>query len=200
MSNYEPRLKRVYAEQVAPAMMKQFGYDNVMQCPRLEKIVVNMGVGKAGQTGGDPKLMDHAIKDMTAITGQKPMVCRAKKSVANFRLREGSAIGCKVTLRGARMWEFLDRLVNITLPRVRDFQGVNPNSFDGRGNFAMGMKEQLVFPEIQYDQVDRMRGMDITMVTTAENDADARHLLALLGVPFRSTANAGPSGATRMEF
>jgi large subunit ribosomal protein L5 len=144
--------------------------------------------------------MDHAIKDMTAITGQKPMVCRAKKSVANFRLREGSAIGCKVTLRGARMWEFLDRLVNITLPRVRDFQGVNPNSFDGRGNFAMGMKEQLVFPEIQYDQVDRMRGMDIIMVTTAENDADARHLLALLGVPFRSSANAGPGGATRMEF
>jgi large subunit ribosomal protein L5 len=128
------------------------------------------------------------------------MVCRAKKSVANFRLREGSAIGCKVTLRGARMWEFLDRLVNITLPRVRDFQGVNPNSFDGRGNFAMGMKEQLVFPEIQYDQVDKMRGMDIIMVTTAENDADARHLLALLGVPFRSSANAGPGGATRMEF
>jgi large subunit ribosomal protein L5 len=200
MSNYEPRLKSVYAQQVAPAMMKQFGYDNVMQCPRLEKIVINMGVGKAGQTGGDPKLMDHAIKDMTAISGQKPMVCRAKKSVANFRLREGSAIGCKVTLRGARMWEFLDRLVNITLPRVRDFQGVNPNSFDGRGNFAMGMKEQLVFPEIQYDQVDKMRGMDIIMVTTAENDADARHLLALLGVPFRSSANAGPGGATRMEF
>jgi large subunit ribosomal protein L5 len=200
MSNYEPRLKRVYAEQVAPAMMKQFVYDNVMQCPRLEKIVINMGVGKAGQTGGDPKLMDHAIKDMTAISGQKPMVCRAKKSVANFRLREGSAIGCKVTLRGARMWEFLDRLVNITLPRVRDFQGVNPNSFDGRGNFAMGMKEQLVFPEIQYDQVDKMRGMDIIMVTTAGNDADARHLLALLGVPFRSSANAGPGGATRLEF
>ena len=200
MSNYEPRLKGVYANQVAPAMMKQFGYHNVMQCPRLEKIVINMGVGKAGQTGGDPKLMDHAIKDMTAISGQKPMVCRAKKSVANFRLREGSAIGCKVTLRGARMWEFLDRLVNITLPRVRDFQGVNPNSFDGRGNFAMGMKEQLVFPEIQYDQVDKMRGMDIIMVTPAGNDADARHLLALLGVPFRSSANAGPGGATRMEF
>ena len=186
MSNYEPRLKSVYAQQVAPAMMKQFGYDNVMQCPRLEKIVINMGVGKAGQTGGDPKLMDHAIKDMTAISGQKPMVCRAKKSVANFRLREGSAIGCKVTLRGARMWEFLDRLVNITLPRVRDFQGVNPNSFDGRGNFAMGLKEQIIFPEIDIDKISRIQGMDITFVTNANNDDEAFSLLLLMGMPFKN--------------
>lgn len=198
MSEYQPRLKAVYTNEVAPVLMKHFGYANVMQVPRLEKIVINMGVGQAGQTGGDPKLLDHAIKDLTSISGQKPAICRAKKSVANFRLREGSKIGCKVTLRGARMWEFLDRLVNVTLPRVRDFQGVNPNSFDGRGNFAMGMKEQLVFPEIQYDNVDKMRGMDIIMVTTADNDAHARYLLGLLGVPFRSVANAGPSGATRL--
>jgi large subunit ribosomal protein L5 len=198
--NYEPRLKRKYHEEIAPAMMKHFGFENIMQVPRLEKIVVNMGVGQAGQTGGDSKLLDNAIKDMTKITGQKPAICRAKKSVANFRLREGAKIGCKVTLRGARMWEFLDRLVNVTLPRVRDFQGINPNSFDGRGNFSMGMKEQLVFPEIVYDQVDRIRGMDIIMVTSATSDAESRHLLGLLGVPFRTSANAGPGGATRMEI
>lgn len=198
--NYSPRLKQRYNEEIVPAMMKQFGFDNVMQVPRIEKVVVNMGVGQAGQTGGDSKLLDNAIKDMTKITGQKPAICRAKKSVANFRLREGARIGCKVTLRGARMWEFLDRLLNITLPRVRDFQGINPNSFDGRGNFAMGMKEQLVFPEIVYDQVDRMRGMDIIIVTTADNDTQARHLLGLIGVPFRTSANAGPGGATRMEI
>jgi large subunit ribosomal protein L5 len=198
--NYEPRLKRKYQDDIVPAMMKQFEFENIMQVPRLEKIVVNMGVGQAGQTGGDSKLLDNAIKDMTKITGQKPSVCRAKKSVANFRLREGAKIGCKVTLRGARMWEFLDRLVNVTLPRVRDFQGINPNSFDGRGNFSMGMKEQLVFPEIVYDQVDRIRGMDIIMVTTADTDAHARHLLGLLGVPFRTNANAGPGGAVRMEI
>lgn len=197
---YSPRLKSRYQDEIVPALMKQFGYSNVMQVPRLEKIVINMGVGKAGQTGGEPKLLDNAVKDLTAITGQKPAICRAKKSVANFRLREGARVGCKVTLRGARMWEFFDRLCNVTLPRVRDFQGINPNSFDGRGNFAMGMKEQLVFPEIVYDQIDTMRGMDIIMVTTAKTDAEARYFLAQLGVPFRTAANAGPGGATKMEF
>ena len=200
MSTYKPRLRARYEAEVVPALMKQFGYDNVMSVPRLEKIVLNMGVGEAGRTGGDPKLLENAIKDMTAITGQKPAICVAKKSVANFRLREGAKIGCKATLRGARMWEFLDKLVNVTLPRVRDFQGVNPNSFDGRGNFAMGMKEQLTFPEISYDQIDKIRGMDIIMVTTAGKDEEARYLLQKLGMPFRSSATAGPSGATRLEL
>lgn len=200
MSGYKPRLREHYEKQVVPALMKQFGYANVMQVPKIEKIVLNMGVGEAGRTGGDPKLLENAVRDMAAITGQKPSICRAKKSVANFRLREGARIGCKVTLRGARMYDFLDKLVNITLPRVRDFQGINPNSFDGRGNFAMGMKEQLTFPEISYDQIDKIRGMDIIIVTTATKDEEARHLLHHIGMPFRSSANAGPSGATRLEL
>ena len=200
MSGYTPRLREHYEKQVVPALMKHFGYANVNQVPKIEKIVLNMGVGEAGRTGGDPKLLENAVRDMTAITGQKPAICRAKKSVANFRLREGARIGCKVTLRGARMYEFLDKLLNVTLPRVRDFQGINPNSFDGRGNFAMGMKEQLTFPEISYDQIDKIRGMDIIIVTTANKDEESRHLLHHMGMPFRSTANAGPSGATRLEL
>jgi large subunit ribosomal protein L5 len=181
----DPRIKVKYRDEVIPALQKEFGYKNIMEVPRLEKIVINMGVGAAGQTGGDAKLLDGAINDLQTITGQRPVVTRAKKSIANFRLREGQRIGAKVTLRGARMWEFFDRLVNVALPRVRDFGGINPNSFDGRGNFAMGMKEQLTFPEIVYDKVDKVRGMDIIMVTTANTDAEARSLLKNLGVPFR---------------
>lgn len=195
-----PRLRERYEKEVVPALIKQFGFTNVMQAPRLEKVVINMGVGQAGQTGGDPKLLDNAIRDLTAITGQKPAVTCAKKSVANFKLRAGARIGAKVTLRGARMYEFLDRLFNVTLPRVRDFQGVNPNSFDGRGNFAMGLKEQITFPEINYDHVDRLRGMDIIITTTARTDAEARYLLHHLGMPFRSAANPGQGGATRLEL
>lgn len=198
--DYKPRLKEFYGANVVPALMKQFSYTNVMQAPRIEKVVINMGVGQAGQTGGDPKLLENAVKDLTAIAGQKPVITRAKKSVANFRLREGARIGAKVTLRGANMYEFLDRLFNVVLPRVRDFQGINPNSFDGRGNFAMGMKEQIVFPEIVYDRVDKLRGMDIIIVTTANNDEEARYLLAQMGLPFRSTANPAQGGATRMLF
>ena len=179
------RLKERYTSEIAPALIKQFNYDNVMRAPKLEKIVINMGVGKAGQTGGDSKELDGAVRDMTTIAGQKPMVTIARKSIANFKLREGSKIGCKVTLRGDRMYEFLDRLVNATLPRIRDFQGISPNSFDGRGNFAMGMKEQLVFPEIDYDKIDKVRGMDIIMVTTATTDEEARALLKALGMPFK---------------
>lgn len=184
-SNYRPRLKDKYQQDVIPALQKEFNYKNVMQVPRLEKVVLNMGVGGAGQTGGDAKLLDGAVSDLTTITGQKPVVTRAKKSIANFRLREGARIGAKVTLRGARMYEFLDRLFNVTLPRVRDFNGINPNSFDGRGNFAMGLKEQYEFPEIEYDKVDRVRGMDIIIVTDANTDAEARSLLKALGCPFR---------------
>ena len=180
-----PRLQDKYVSDIAPALSKQFGYGNVMQIPRLEKIVINMGVGKAGQTGGDSKELDGAVRDMTTISGQKPVVTIARKSVANFKLREGSKIGCKVTLRGAKMYEFLDRLVNATLPRIRDFQGINPNCFDGRGNFAMGLKEQLVFPEIEYDKIDKVRGMDIIVVTTAKTDEEGRALLKALGMPFR---------------
>ncbi|MDQ2686564.1 MAG: 50S ribosomal protein L5 [Armatimonadota bacterium] len=184
-SNYRPRLKDKYQQDVIPALQKEFGYTNVMQVPRLEKVVLNMGVGGAGQTGGDAKLLDGAVSDLTTITGQKPVVTRAKKSIANFRLREGARVGAKVTLRGAQMYEFLDRLFNVTLPRVRDFNGINPNSFDGRGNFAMGLKEQYEFPEIEYDKVDRVRGMDIIIVTDANTDAEARSLLKALGLPFR---------------
>ncbi len=180
-----PRLKTQYQNDTVPAMQKEFGYKNVMQVPRLEKVVINMGVGPAGQTGGDSKILDGAVSDLMTITGQRPTITRAKKSIANFRLREGARIGTKVTLRGARMWEFLDRLFNVALPRVRDFGGINPNSFDGRGNFAMGMKEQLTFPEIVYDRVDRVRGMDIIIVTTAKSDAESRSLLKNLGLPFR---------------
>ncbi|MEO7719853.1 MAG: 50S ribosomal protein L5 [Capsulimonas sp.] len=181
----KPRLQTVYREQVIPALQKEFGYKNIMQVPKLEKIVINMGVGAAGQTGGDAKLLDGAIIDLQTITGQKPIVTRAKKSIANFRLREGVKVGAKVTLRGAQMYEFLDRLVNVALPRVRDFSGINPNSFDGRGNFAMGLKEQLTFPEIVYDKVDKVRGMDIIICTNATNDAEARSLLKAIGMPFR---------------
>ena len=180
-----PRLKENYRNQVVPALQKEFGYKNIMQVPRVEKVVINMGVGAAGQTGGDSKILDGAVSDLMAITGQRPAITRAKKSIANFRLREGARIGAKVTLRGPRMFEFLDRLFNVALPRVRDFGGINPNSFDGRGNFAMGMKEQLTFPEIVYDRVDRVRGMDIIIVTTAKSDAEARSLLKNMGLPFR---------------
>ncbi len=181
----QPTLKKKYQDEIIPALQKEFGYKNVMQVPRLEKIVLNMGVGQAGQTGGDAKQLDGAVSDLATITGQKPAVTRAKKSIANFRLRQGARIGAKVTLRGARMYEFLDRLLNVALPRVRDFGGINPNSFDGRGNFAMGLKEQLTFPEIVYDKVDKVRGMDIIIVTTAPSDAEARSLLKAIGVPFR---------------
>jgi len=179
------RLKDRYVKQVVPALQQEFGYKNSMQVPKLVKVVINMGVGAAGQTGGDSKLLDAAINDLQIIAGQRPVITRAKKSIANFRLREGAKIGCKVTLRGAIMYEFLDRLFNAALPRVRDFGGINPNSFDGRGNFSMGLKEQLIFPEIVYDQVDKMRGMDIVMVTTAKSDAEARSLLKGMGLPFR---------------
>src|SRR5437016_8390921 len=180
-----PRLKDSYKDQVVQGLMKQFNYKNIMQVPRLEKIVLNMGVGHAGQTGGDSKLLDNAMRDMGIVTGQKAAVTRARKSISNFKLRAGARIGCKVTLRGAMMFEFLDRLVSTALPRVRDFQGINPNSFDGRGNFAMGVKEQLIFPEIDYDKVDKMRGMDIIICTSAKSDEEARALLKALGMPFR---------------
>jgi large subunit ribosomal protein L5 len=181
----QPTLKKKYQEEIIPSLQKEFGYKNIMQVPRIEKVVLNMGVGQAGQTGGDAKQLDGAVSDLATITGQKPAVTRAKKSIANFRLRQGARIGAKVTLRGARMYEFLDRLLNVALPRVRDFGGINPNSFDGRGNFAMGLKEQLTFPEIVYDKVDKVRGMDIIIVTTAPSDAEARSLLKAIGVPFR---------------
>lgn len=181
----EPRLKTKYRDDVVPALQKEFGYKNIMQVPHLDKVVINMGVGQAGQTGGDAKLLDGAMSDLATITGQKPVITRSKKSIANFRLRAGAKVGCKVTLRGPQMYEFVDRLVNVTLPRVRDFGGVNPNSFDGRGNFSMGLPEQLTFPEIVYDKVDKVRGMDIIFVTNAKNDAEARSLLKALGMPFR---------------
>lgn len=165
-----------------PALMKKFGYKNVMQVPRLEKIVINMGLG---DTKDNPKSLDAAVADLAVISGQRPVVTKAKKSVANFKVREGMKVGAKVTLRGKRMYEFADRLMSIALPRVRDFRGLSPASFDGRGNFAMGLKEQLVFPEIIYDNVDKIRGMDIIIVTTAKTDEEARELLALLGMPFR---------------
>jgi len=177
-----PRLKDKYIKEVVPAMMKQFSYGNIMQTPRLEKVVINMGVGAAVQ---DPKQLDAALRDMTIIGGQKPIVTKAKKSIANFKIREGMRIGAKVTLRGDRMFEFLDKLFNTALPRVRDFGGVSPTSFDGRGNFAMGLREQLVFPEIEYDKIDKTRGMDIVITTTASTDEEAKGLLKLLGMPFR---------------
>lgn len=175
------RLKEVYISEVAPALMKKFEYDSVMQIPKLDKIVLNVGCGEARENS---KVVDSIINDLTQIAGQKPIVCKAKKSVANFKLREGMPIGVKVTLRGDRMYEFLDRFFNLSLPRVRDFRGINPNSFDGRGNYAMGIKEQLIFPEIDYDKIDKVRGMDIIMVTTANTDEEARELLKLMGAPF----------------
>lgn len=162
--------------------MKQFNYDSIMQVPRVEKVVINMGVGQAVQ---DPKLLDGAVRDLTTISGQKPVITKAKKSIANFKIRTGMRIGTKVTLRGDRMYEFLDKLMNVTLPRVRDFGGVSPSSFDGRGNFAMGLKEQLIFPEIDYDKIDKVRGMDIIVTTTAKTDEEARALLKAMGMPFR---------------
>jgi large subunit ribosomal protein L5 len=194
-----PRLKELYVKDVVPALQKEFGYKNIMQVPKVEKVVINMGVGIAGQTGGDSKQLDGAVRDMTIISGQKPTVTRSKKSIANFRLRAGVPIGCKVTLRGARMYEFMDRLFNTSLPRVRDFTGINPNSFDGRGNFATGLKEQLIFPEIVYDQIDKIRGMDIIIVTSAQTDAEARSLLKYMGLPFRGERTEQGVAPTRMQ-
>jgi len=175
------RLKDKYYDEVVPAMTKKFGYTNVMQVPKLSKIVVNMGVGEAKENS---KVLDAAIHDLEIITGQKPVTTKAKKSVANFKIREGMAIGCKVTLRGERMYEFSDRLINLALPRVRDFRGVNANAFDGRGNYALGIKEQMIFPEIEYDKIDKVRGMDVIFVTTANTDEEARELLTQFGMPF----------------
>lgn len=175
------RLKETYKNEIMDAMTKKFGYKNVMQVPKLDKIVINMGVGEAKENA---KILDTAVKDLEIISGQKAVVTRAKNSVANFKLREGQPIGCKVTLRGEKMYEFLDRLVNLALPRVRDFRGVNPNGFDGRGNYALGIKEQLIFPEIEYDKIDKVRGMDIIFVTTAETDEEGRELLTLFGMPY----------------
>ena len=176
------RLKEMYVKEVAPALMKKFEYKSVMQIPKLDKIVINVGCGEAI---ANSKVIDAVVSDLKQITGQTPVVCKAKKSVANFKLREGMAIGAKVTLRGDRMYEFMDRLFNLALPRVRDFRGINPNSFDGRGNYSMGIKEQLIFPEIDYDKIDKVRGMDICFVTTANTDEEARELLKLMGAPFQ---------------
>lgn len=176
------RLKEKYTNEIVPAMNKKFGYKNIMQVPKLDKIVINMGVGEAKENA---KVLESAVKDLETISGQKAVITKAKKSVANFKLREGQSIGCKVTLRGERMYEFADRLINLALPRVRDFRGVNPNAFDGRGNYALGIKEQLIFPEIEYDKVDKVRGMDIIFVTTAHTDEEARELLTLFGMPYK---------------
>ena len=175
------RLKELYNNEIVEAMTKKFGYKNVMEVPKLDKIVINMGVGEAKDNA---KVLENAVGDMEKITGQKAVLTKAKNSVANFKIREGMAIGCKTTLRGEKMYEFLDRLVNLALPRVRDFRGVNPNAFDGRGNYALGIKEQFIFPEIEYDKVDKVRGMDIIFVTTAKTDEEARYLLSLFNMPF----------------
>ncbi len=176
------RLKEIYNEEIAPALFEELSLENVMQIPKIEKIVVNIGVGEALD---NPKALDEAVRDLTTITGQRPVVTKAKKSIANFKLREGRVIGTKVTLRGDRMWAFLDRLVNVALPRVRDFRGISPDSFDGRGNYTLGLKEQLIFTEINYDDVNTVRGMEITIVTTADNDDQARALLTKVGMPFK---------------
>ncbi len=176
------RLKDLYKNEIVAGMTKKFGYKNVMEVPKIDKIVINMGVGEAKDNA---KVLETAIKDMEIISGQKAVVTKAKKSVANFKIREGMAIGCKVTLRGEKMYEFADRLINLALPRVRDFRGVNPNAFDGRGNYSLGIKEQLIFPEIEYDKVDKVRGMDIIFVTTAKTDEEARELLTQFGMPYR---------------
>ena len=175
------RLQEKYTQQVAPAMMEKFGYKNIMEIPKLDKIVINMGVGNAKE---NPKGLEKAVEEMEMISGQKPVITRARKSVANFKLREGMPIVTKVTLRSDKMYYFLDKLVSVTLPRVRDFRGVNPNAFDGRGNYALGVKEQIIFPEIEYDKIDQVRGMDVIFVTTAKTDEEARELLKLLGMPF----------------
>ena len=176
------RLKETYLNEIVDGMTKKFGYKNVMEVPKLDKIVINMGVGEAKDNA---KVLESAMKDLEIIAGQKPVITRAKKSVANFKLREGMPIGCKVTLRGDKMYEFADRLINLALPRVRDFRGVNNNSFDGRGNYALGIKEQIIFPEIEYDKVDKVRGMDIIFVTTAKSDEEARELLTQFGMPYK---------------
>ena len=181
MANYVPNLKAKYQAEVAPALMQKFGYKSTMQIPRLEKIVINVGCSEARE---NPKVLDAVVNDLTIISGQKAVVTKAKKSVANFKLREGMPIGAKVTLRGDKMWEVLDRLFNVALPRVRDFRGISADGFDGRGNFALGIKEQLIFPEIEYDKIDKIRGMDIVICTTAQSDEEARELLTLVGAPF----------------
>ena len=175
------RLKEAYVNEVAPALMKKFGYKSVMQIPKIEKVVVNVACGEARDNS---KILDAIVSDLRQITGQQPVLCKAKKSVANFKLREGMVIGAKVTLRGEKMYEFIDRFFNLALPRVRDFRGINPNAFDGRGNYSVGIKEQLIFPEIEYDKIDKVRGMDICFVTTANTDEEARELLSLMGAPF----------------
>ncbi len=175
------RLQQAYLKEIAPELMKKFGYKSVMQIPKLEKVVVSVSSGEAKDNA---KMMDAIVGDLTKITGQKPVLCRARKSVANFKLREGMVIGAKVTLRGERMYEFVDRLFSLALPRVRDFRGINPDSFDGRGNYSMGVKEQLIFPEIEYDKIDKIRGMDICFITTAKTDEEGRELLSLMGAPF----------------
>lgn len=176
------RIRELYENEIVEQMMKKFGYKNKLEVPKLEKIVINMGVGEAKD---NPKALEAAVNDLTAISGQKPVITKAKKSVANFKIRTGMPIGCKVTLRGRRMYDFVDRLISLALPRVRDFRGVNPDSFDGRGNYALGIREQLIFPEIDFDKVDKVRGMDIIFVTTAKTDEEARELLTLFGMPFR---------------
>ena len=181
-----PNLKEFYLDEVAPELMKEFGLRNVMQAPRVSKVVLNIGLGDALNNA---KVLDAAIADLSKVTGQRPVITRARKSIANFKLREGQAIGTKVTLRGGRMWEFLDRFMHITLPRVRDFRGLPPTGFDGRGNFTLGLRDQLVFPEIDYDSIDRLRGMEITLVTTAPDDEHGLRLLTLLGMPFRRKVN-----------
>ncbi len=181
--DYVPRLKDKYREEVIPALMKEFGYKNTLQVPKIEKIIVNMGLGLAIQ---DQKVLDHAVEEIALITGQKPIVTRARKSIANFKLREGMRIGAKVTLRGDRMYEFLDRLLSIALPRVRDFRGTSPKALDGRGNYSLGIREQIIFPEINYDKIDRIKGMNITINTTARTDEEGKRLLDLMGMPFRS--------------
>jgi len=175
-------LKNRYSDQIVPQLVQEFGYSNIMQVPRVKKIVVNIGAGEALQ---NPKALDAAVRDLTIITGQKPVITRAKKSIATFKLREGNAIGVKVTLRGPRMWDFLERLMRVALPRTRDFRGVPRDAFDGRGNYTLGLKEQLIFPEIDYDKIDKVRGMEITIVTSAPSDQEARRLLTLMGMPFR---------------
>jgi large subunit ribosomal protein L5 len=182
MAENKPNVRRLYEEKAVPELMKKFGYKNIMQVPRFEKIVVNMGVGEAQN---DAKILEAAVKDMTTITGQAPVVSRARKSIAGFKLREGVPVGCFVTLRGERMWEFFDRLVNVAVPRIRDFRGLSPKSFDGRGNYSFGVKEQIIFPEIDYDKILKILGMDITIVTSAGTDEEARELITLLGMPLR---------------
>ena len=177
------RLQEKYKNEVAPELTKKFGYKNVMQLPKIEKVIINMGVGEAV---GNPKALDAAVNDLTIISGQKPLLTRAKKSLAAWKLREGMPIGCKVTLRGTRMYQFLDKFMNVALPRVRDFRGVSDKAFDGRGNYAVGLKEQLIFPEIEYDKIDKIRGMNIVIVTTAQTDEEARELLKLMGMPFKA--------------